>query len=265
MKKRVSEYWDNLAMAEELDEEDALRKVLDPNDKRGVKNAYCDAYLKYYLKKYLVPSQEDVLLEIGSGTGRLTEYLSDSVRQVYGVDIAKAFIDRCNMYSKKKGNTIYYQLSEIERLNTSLINKMYSVWALMYIEDDSELIAVLQRYRALLPDLREAVFLEQVKRTIQPESRAGQVDCVYRSLSVYQEIFRASGFRVKEYIVMGERYHAPFYRLLHLFGNLLPRRLRAISDRLFSLDRKIMGNNTKRVELINDKRATDILFCLEAV
>jgi len=265
MKQRVIEYWSALASAPETDEAGALRKVLDPMDRKGVKNSYLDAYLKHYMRKHLSLCPEDILLEVGSGTGRLTEYMSPFVRKVFGVDIAEAFIDRCNANPGKSSNTVYLKTSEAKRLSSTGVNKMYVTWVLMYITDNAELINTLQVYRDLLPGLKEAVVLEQVMRESHQEVCVGPVECVYRSLEEYQDIFRKSGFRVKGYSVMVERYNAPLYKLLHIFCNLMPRKFGRFGGRLFYLDKRIMGRHQCRVDVINNNHATDILFRLETI
>ena len=113
MKQSVIDYWSDLASNGEDDEASQLRKVLDPNDNKGVKNAYLDAYLKYYLREILSPKPEDILLEIGSGIGRLTEYLAHFVEKVYGVDLVAAFVDKCNVNPNKNSNTVYLKTTEI--------------------------------------------------------------------------------------------------------------------------------------------------------
>jgi protein-L-isoaspartate O-methyltransferase len=111
MDKEILDTWNNLAARSRTDVFDDLRAVLDPVDVKGVKNSYIDAYLKHYLLRYLRPGKGDVLLEVGCGPGRLTEYLSQFVRSVYGIDIIDTFIDDCGADPRKHNNTFYFHLA----------------------------------------------------------------------------------------------------------------------------------------------------------
>lgn len=264
MRKEIRDYWFCQSSIHAKDDIDALRKVLDPADVKGVKNTYIDAYLKYYLRESLQPETNDTLLEVGCGIGRLTEYMSQFVHSVYGVDIADKFIEDCRANVRKRENTIYLKSSELEDLKESLVNKMFIVWVLMYLSDRSEIIEMLTSYKKILPLLKTVVVLEQVKNCHQELYRHGSIYCYYRTVEEYAEIFHASGFNVRGHVVLGERYHGPLYKLVHAFGNLLPRRLANKAEDFFHFDRELMGHTAGRASLINNKRPTDVVFLLEA-
>jgi SAM-dependent methyltransferase len=263
MKKEIIDFCEHQASLREKDEIDALRKVLDPSDIKGVKNTYIDVYFKYYLREYIHPEKEDILLEVGCGIGRLTEYLAQHVHTVFGIDIVDLFIDACNANPRKHKNTFYLKMSERDKLKESPINKMYIVWVLMLLTDRNELIETLTAYRNMLPNLKMAVVIEQVKISTQLEHRHGTFDCVYRTIEEYKEIFNASGYKVKGYSILGERYNGYFYKLIHILCNILPRKLAKVAPKLFYMDKYLMGANAHSVKLINDKRPTDVLFQLE--
>ncbi len=265
MKREIIDFWRQQASSHEEDGIEALRRVLDPSDVKGVKNSYIDAYLKYYLRKYLAPGKEDTLLEVGCGTGRLTEYMSQFVNSVYGIDIIDKFIDDCRANPRKGKNTLYLYNSEMEKLKDIPINKMYIVWVLMYLTERAELIETLADYRNNLSVLKSATIIEQVTNVSQCDYRKGRISCCYRSIEEYTEIFATAGFKVKGRHILGERHNGSLYRIIHLTCNILPRGLAAFSDRLFYLDRYMMGNNADRTVLINNKRPTDVLFQLEVV
>ncbi len=262
MKKENLDFCKQQAAIREKDDIDALRKVLDPRDARGVKNRYLDTYLKYYLQQYLGPGKEDVLLEVGCGIGRLTEYLSRFAHAVYGIDLVDEFIDQCIANPGKNRNTFYLKASEMEKLRETMVNKMYIVWVLTLLTSRSELINTLRSYRERLPHLKKGFVLEQVKRHPQLETRHGISSC-YRTIEGYMEIFHEAGFKVSDYSVLGERYNGLAYKVIHVTGNFLPRRLARWSDKLFYLDKYMMGDTAKNTGLINDRRPTDVLFQLE--
>jgi SAM-dependent methyltransferase len=262
MKNENLDFFKQQASIREKDEIDAFRKVLDPRDVRGVKNRYLDIYLKYYLQQYLNPGKEDVLLEVGCGIGRLTEYLSRFAHTVYGIDLVDEFIDQCTASPRKNKNTFYLKVSEMEKLKEAVVNKMYIVWVLTFLTNRSELINTLRGYRERLPHLKKGLVLEQVKRHSQSETRHGIMH-YYRTVDEYREIFHAAGFKVSGCSVLGERYNGLAYKVIHVTGNFLPRKLARWSDKLFYLDKYLMGDTAGNTGLINDRRPTDILFQLE--
>lgn len=265
MENEIIEYCKRQASIQEENEIDALRKVLDPSDIRGVKNTYIDAYFKYYLKEYLRPKKEDILLEVGCGIGRLTEYLAQYAHAVFGIDIVDLFIDGCNANPRKHKNTFYLKMDERDKLKELHINKIYTVWVLMLLTDRDELIETLTAYRNMLPNLKTAVVVEQVKSSSQLEHRYRKIGCVYRTIEEYKEIFHASGYKVKGYSVLGERHNGCFYKVIHVLCNLLPTGLAKVAPKLFYFDKYMMGAIANRVKLVNNKKPTDVLFQLEIV
>jgi len=263
MNKEIYEEWVHQASIREKDEVDALRKVLDPKDSKGVKNSYIDAYLKYYLLEYLSPSRTEVLLEVGCGIGRLTEYMARFARSVYGIDLIDEFIDKCRTRPGKKDNTFYFYITEIEKLKDIAIDKMYIVWVLMCVVDRDELISILKTYRENLPYLKSGIIIEQVKSGFELEHHDGRLHCCYRTIDEYIDIFTTAGFKVTKYYVMGERYNGFMYKLIHLACNFLPKSLAAFTDKLFHIDKYIMGDNTGKLRLINERRPTDVAFQVE--
>jgi len=263
MNKEIYDEWIHQASIREKDAVDALRKVLDPKDIKGVKNSYIDAYLKYYLLEYLSPSKKAVLLEIGSGIGRLTEYMASFARSVYGIDLIDKFIDDCKTNPAKNDNTFYLYLDEIEKLKDIAIDKMYIVWVLMCLVDKDDLIKTLQTYRDNLPHLKSGIIVEQVTSSFQLEHRNGILHCCYRTIDEYIDIFTAVGFKVKKYYIMGERYNGSMYKFIHIACNFLPRKLAAFTDKLFYFDKYIMGDNTGKTRLINNRKPTDVAFQIE--
>ncbi|KPK25836.1 MAG: hypothetical protein AMJ61_10815 [Desulfobacterales bacterium SG8_35_2] len=263
MNKEIYDEWIGQAAIREKDEVDALRKVLDPKDKRGVKNSYIDQYLKYYLLEYLSPSKTDTILEIGSGIGRLTEYLARFARSVYGIDIINKFIDDCRKNPAKKDNTFYLYIDEIDKLQDLMIDKIYIVWVLMCLTDREELIKTLKTYRDNLPNLKSGIIIEQVKSSFQLEHHNGRLHCCYRTIDEYIDIFTAAGFKVKKYYIMGERHYGIVYKMIHITRDFLPRKLAMFTDKLFYIDKYIMGDNTGKTRLINERRPTDVAFQLE--
>lgn len=264
MNKDINDIWQKLASIQAKDDIDALRKVLDPNDVKGVKNSYLDHYFKYYLHKYLDPGADDVILEVGCGIGRLSEYISPFAGSVYGIDLVDKFIDSCNANIHKNKNTFYLHMSDRDKLKDIMINKMYTVGVLMFFIDNADLVKALRGYRDVLPNLKSAVLVEQVKRRSQTAQRDREIYCRYRTIEEYRELFESAGFTVKNYHILGERYNGCIYRVIHLLCNVLPRTLARYSDTFFHIDKYLLSYKTNRTKFINNKRPTDVVFQLEA-
>ena len=264
MDKEILEYWQHQASIPEKDEIDALRRVLDPYDIKGIKNSYIDLYLKHYLQEYLQPQPSDNVLEIGCGTGRLSEYISCSVNAAYGIDITDNFIETCRSRPNKRDNSHYLSISELEQLKHFHINKLFIVWVLMYLTDREEILETLRRYRDSLPVLNSAIVIEQVKNSAQTRYRAGRMDCHYRTIEDYYSIFSKAGFSVEGHVVLGERYLGPLYRLIHMMGNILPGNLKKYSEDFFRFDRKMLGHAESRKMPRFTAKPIDVVFKLEA-
>lgn len=257
------EHWIRQTKIGEKDEVDALRKVLDPKDVTGIKNRYIDFYLKHYLCKYLDPQPEDNLLDFGCGIGRLSEFMSPFVRSVYGVDVIDEFIDYCRAQPKKNRNTFYLKSCEADALRELGIDKLYVVWVLTYIFDNSEVINTLRVYKERLPNAKKGVVVEQVKRQRMYSKEPGAAPACYRTVDEYVDMFAQAGFGVRSYRILGERYNGPVYKLIHVTGNYLPTRLNKCSEKMFRIDQRQLGDCSRRTDLINDRKPTDVLFELE--
>lgn len=263
MNKEIYDEWMEYAAIREKDETDALRKVLDPNDRKGVKNSYIDQYLKYYLLEYISPLKTDNILEVGCGIGRLTEYMAHFAHSVYGIDIIDKFVDDCKANVARQDNAFYLYIDEIGQLKDISIDKMFIVSVLMYIVDNSEVIKTLRTYRKSLPNLQAAVIIEQLKSSSQLEYHEGRLHCSYRTIEEYIDIFTEAGFRVKRFSIMGERHNGIIYKLIHFTANILPRKLAYAADTFFSIDRYLMGDNSGKTHLLNERKPTDVAFHLE--
>jgi hypothetical protein len=218
---------------------DGLRRVLDPTDRGGAKNVYIDHYLKHHLVRHLNPGPEDVIFEVGSGTGRLVEFLAPRVRHAYGTDLIDDFVVDCRSARDKAPNTTYLLQSELDSLVGAGISKLYLVWVLMYLESDAGVVALLERYRRLAPELRTAVLIEQVKREEEDELVDESFYCRYRTLSGFLTLFEKAGFRATRATVLPERRVGPLYNALRVTYRALPRRAAPLGDWFFRADARL--------------------------
>ncbi len=141
---------------------------------------------------------------------------------------------------------------------------MYTVGVLMFLIDNADLVKALKSYRDVLPHLKTAVMVEQVKRHSQTAERKREIYCRYRTIEEYVDIFQAAGFTVTNYHILGERFHGCLYRLIHPLYNVLPSGLARYTDTFFRIDKYLLRSKTDRTTFINNRRPTDVVFHLEA-
>jgi len=252
-----SNAWQTVSGA--VDEVDRLREVIDPSDAGGAKNFYLDRYLKHYLLKHLDPQPGDVVLEIGSGVGRLVEFVAPHVKAAYGTDLEDDFIRACRSAPDKAPNTHYLLQSELDELPRAGINKLYIVWVLLCILDDEALVGLLQSYREKLPSLESAVLIEQVKLAPEERNHGTRFHCRYRTLETYLGIFARAGFVVRSSTPLAERRLGPFYQGLRFAYRLLPRAAAPLGRALFDADLRVRGLWQRDPKIIQ-RQPTDYVF-----
>jgi SAM-dependent methyltransferase len=255
-----SKAWHTVGGAD--DEVDRLREVIDPSDAGGAKNFYLDRYLKHYLLKYLDPRPDDVVLEIGSGVGRLVEFVAPRVKGAYGTDLEDDFIRACRAAPDKAPNSHYLFQGELAELPRIGVNKLYVVWVLLCVLDDELLVETLRSYREKLPELRSAVLIEQVKALPEERNHGTRFHSRYRTLEGYLEIFERAGFAVRSSTPIVERRLGPFYQGLRFGYRLLPRAAAPLGRALFDADRRVSGLWRRDPKIIQ-RQPTDYAFELE--
>lgn len=255
-----TELWTARAQGSARDQIDLLRKVLDPTDAGGVKNTYIDRFLKHYLVSHLRPELQDIVLEVGCGTGRLVEYLAPLVAAAYGTDLIDDFVAACGAAPGKAMNSHYLYRSELSTLRAR-INKLYIVWVLMCVDTDDAVVDLLDGYRQRLPSLTSVVIIEQVKTVAENELLASKFYCRYRTIDGYRDLFWRAGFRVRSHTVMAERRNGLTYRALRLGYRLLPRRLARLGPVMFAADRRLNMWRGRSSRVAPSQRfATDVAF-----
>lgn len=264
MEDVIKKYWEDLASINVKNEKDMLRMSLDPNDYKNIKNTYIDHFYKFYLKYYLDVKKEDNLFEIGCGYGRLMEFLAPYANTIYGTDLINRFIDIANSNPRKKDNTVYLKISELEKLSEIHVDKIYTVGVLLYFPTNDHVIETLKQYRAIFPNFKRAIFIEQVKKKEHICEENNEFYCCYRTIDDYKDIFKKSGLKVKKTHILGERYNGFFYRLMILLYWFLPKNMTSWAPKLFYWDKYFMRPNNKRsLKLIRNIYPTDVIFEIE--
>lgn len=231
--KNIKQIWLDRANMNISDDE-ILRKVIDPNDLKGIKNNYIDEYLKYYLLDSLKPKDTDCILDIGCGYGRLTDFIAPRVHQITGVDITPEFIRYAE--NNKKAENVLYFLPETLRKQKNTYNKAFIVWVLLCIESDEDLKRMLEFYFDI--GIEELIIIDQFKDKQEIEFLEGSFYAKYRKQDDIIKTIEELGFELVRKVGMGERNIGPVSRLLFngRMYKILPRYLNKISKYLFWLD-----------------------------
>lgn len=259
----IKQIWEEYSSTQINDDIESLRKVIDRNDLKGIKNSYIDFYLKYYLLKYLDLKNTDSTFEIGSGIGRNVEYVSRFVKDSYGIDLIDNFINDCKNNPNKAPNSEYFYISQKDEIKNLNINKLYTIWVLMCIQNNNDLLEILKDYKSRLNKLQKTVFIEQVKENSDTNYYKGAFFCYYRTLEEYINIFKEAGFNKIEYVLLGERTLGLIPNLIFntAIYKILPKSLIKFANFMFHFDKFLF--NIGILKRKTSKIVNDVVFILE--
>ncbi|OGP92645.1 MAG: hypothetical protein A2156_04630 [Deltaproteobacteria bacterium RBG_16_48_10] len=69
-----------------------LASGIDPGDRRGDKNFYIDLLQKRALEEVLELKGDEIVLDFGSGSGRISYWIAPKVKQVFGLEVTPEMI-----------------------------------------------------------------------------------------------------------------------------------------------------------------------------
>lgn len=154
---KTKEFWNRMASAP-ID-----ASVIDPNDRLGFKNQYISQLRdQRILEAVGDDSLSEIALDIGCGTGGLTQALASRVPSVLGLDISERLLYRTAERSFA-GNVAFVQYDgQAFPMYSSSVNLVVTYGVLIYLLENEDLQRILQEcYRVLVPGGR-AIFVEQV-------------------------------------------------------------------------------------------------------
>ncbi|MHA1694074.1 MAG: class I SAM-dependent methyltransferase [Candidatus Helarchaeota archaeon] len=88
--------------------------------------------------KLLDPRETNIVLDVGCASGRQLFQISNQIKEGYGTDIAKSFINKCNSVKEgKEVNNLYFKVSEVESLsfNDKYFDKIICAEVLEHVFD----------------------------------------------------------------------------------------------------------------------------------
>lgn len=170
----------------------ALASVIDPNDRRGMKNLYISQLRDSVLMRAL-PARDFTLLDFGCGSGNLSKALASRERRITGIDITPELLQLAVQQNDPETCTfVHYDGGEMPFADATFDYAVTYV-VLSHIVDDEHLVRSLADIRRTLKDSGEAMFIEQTRRTTTttPDGIKKQ-----RNVAGYLDLFRRAGFEV---------------------------------------------------------------------
>jgi len=83
-------------------------------------------------------NKDNLVLELGSGTGYITEYISDITQcQITGIDIAAEAIEYASVRTKDKKNRIFFEIKDMDNLDyaDNYFDAVISIDTLYFVKD----------------------------------------------------------------------------------------------------------------------------------
>ena len=152
-------------------------------------NLFHDYCHKKFLLKYLKPKKQDIILDFGTGMGRLSRLISPLVREITGVDRSKEMI---NLALENRDENIEYLLLKDQTIPKpdNYYDKIFSFWVLASIGDNL-LKTVFDEFYRLLREGGTLVFFEQVSAKHEYEGNVHKK----REIKEFLELARSSKFK----------------------------------------------------------------------
>lgn len=185
------------------------------------RNAFDDSMgisYNYFLKKiekYIQPSANDIVLDIGSGPGNLEDAWYNRVKEIHGVDISKRYNNIAKEKHQGHPNIFFYDLPENDYTNLSVLkDKKFNIIIVMsvlqYYTNKQEIIQLLENAKRhiapgavlLLCDLMvKSSFLNEIVQllsdAVTEKKFFSTVSLLFRlRFSNYYKVKQQSGFLI---------------------------------------------------------------------
>jgi SAM-dependent methyltransferase len=138
-----------------------LASGIDPGDRRGHKNDYIDLLQKMALEEALALRGDEIVLDFGCGSGRISHWIAPRVKKVLGLEVTAEMLDLAKQ-NKTSENVewMLYDGAHFPALSYSF-DLVLSVGVLQIMRGESlkKTVSHLSRY---LKSMGEMVLIEQV-------------------------------------------------------------------------------------------------------
>jgi SAM-dependent methyltransferase len=254
----IRQFWEDRA-AEHDATQPVISQVLDPADKIGFKNRYMDAFSKYYVRTFLRRARAKRVLEVGSGVGRLSEYLADDFDRVIGCDLSDTFVAQCNALPNKKPSTVYLSALDHEGIHARSPDVVFTCWVLQFFEEDTDLTSLFTSLRE--DGVQRFVILEHIRSTDVVEQFRGTFYSKIRSISTFTDCITLAGFSVDGAFPLGEINGGPLYRARTSICRTFPHAAARLAPWCFAIDRTLLDTiGPDRKSLISATLNTDAVI-----
>ena len=159
------------------------------------------------LVRLLSPNKNDVILEIGCGTGRVTRQLARKCRKVVGIDFSQAMLDVARRKSKSYEN-IDYRIIDLRQIpfpfKNSCFDKVVCPLVIDHVEDTESLFHEIFRilkgggilvFDDIIPDGNIAPSFRDV---IYEKSQIGEKIFYHHSIDSFVHNLHRAGFKIEE-------------------------------------------------------------------
>ena len=138
-----------------------LASGIDPGDRRGHKNYYIDCLQKMALKEVLELKGDEIVLDFGCGSGRISYWVAPQVRRVFGLEVTSEMIQLAEQNRTSKNvEFVLYDGTHFPVL-PSPVDLVISVGVLQIMRGESLKRTVTQLAQYLQPG-GKMVLIEQV-------------------------------------------------------------------------------------------------------
>lgn len=192
---RQRRYWDALART------DPDAAIIDPNDRRGFKNAYLaglrDRAFAQSLARHGV--ERGTLLDLGCGTASASHPLLRAGHRVLGLDISLQLL----RHAQKRCDNLDCLFVAVDGrrlpVAASVMDAAVVYVVLSYVTDDAAALALLEEVRATLKPGAPLIMIEQA-RTRRALCEDGLK--VHRSIREWTRLLRQAGFRLDDTAIL---------------------------------------------------------------
>ena len=182
--------------ADKVSKHSDINSVLDAGDNPVSKrvNVLHDYFSKRNLLNHLKPKKNDVILDFGTGVGRLSSFISNKCSKVHGVDASPEMIKVAEKNKDKRNDKTKYHAIECHILpfQDNTFDKAFAYWVLASISNTMLEKIIPEIYRVMKPGSK-FYFFEQIKQ----ESSYEQNIHKKRTIEEYQALCQTSGFVFK--------------------------------------------------------------------
>lgn len=176
-----------------------LRAVLDAADVSGRKNNYIDALHKRELARALRLQGNEIILDFGSGVGRISSWLAPRCRKVIGIDVTPAMVQKAAETNLREN--IEYR--SYDGLNIPSEKEYFdcltSVYVLQHVTAEEDFVKLADEFRRVLRPGGKACLIEQVSALQAHEEGTPEDFNLRRKPAEYIDVFRQNGFYCEEW------------------------------------------------------------------